>query len=69
VNVSETGAPEYHLAIDDLPGLIALGQMGVLEIHVWGSRDRQLEKPDRLIFDLDPDPAAGAVPVLESHEP
>jgi bifunctional non-homologous end joining protein LigD len=57
VNVSEDGAPDYNLAIDDLAGLISLVQMGVLEIHVWGSRARQLEKPDRLIFDLDPDPA------------
>jgi bifunctional non-homologous end joining protein LigD len=55
VNVAAGGAPEYHLAIDDLAGLISLVQMGVLEIHVWGSRAKQLEKPDRLIFDLDPD--------------
>jgi bifunctional non-homologous end joining protein LigD len=57
INVAASGAPEYHLAIDDLAGLISLVQMGVLEIHVWGSRAKQLEKPDRLIFDLDPDPA------------
>ena len=57
VNVAENGAPDYHLAIDDVAGLISLVQMGVLEIHVWGSRAEQLEKPDRLIFDLDPDPA------------
>ena len=57
VNISEKGTAEYHLAIDDVAGLISLVQMGVLEIHVWGSRAGQLEKPDRLIFDLDPDPS------------
>ena len=57
VNISEEGAAEYNLAIDDLAGLISLVQMSVLEIHAWGSHARHLEKPDRLIFDLDPDPS------------
>ena len=57
VNVSETASSEFHLAIDDLAGLIALVQMGVLEIHAWGSTTQHLEKPDRLVFDLDPDPS------------
>ena len=57
VNVAEKGPAEYHIAIKNLSGLISLVQMGVLEIHVWGSQSQHLEKPDRLIFDLDPDPS------------
>jgi bifunctional non-homologous end joining protein LigD len=44
------------LAIHDLDGLIALVQAGVLEIHPWGSTVDDLDRPDRIIFDLDPGP-------------
>jgi bifunctional non-homologous end joining protein LigD len=36
--------------------LVGLVQMGVIELHVWGSLARDLSKPDRMVFDLDPDP-------------
>jgi bifunctional non-homologous end joining protein LigD len=55
-DVKEKDEVEEYLALYDLPGLISLVQMGVLEIHIWGSQADQYEKPDRLIFDLDPDP-------------
>lgn len=45
------------LMIDSLAGLIALVQMGVLEIHTWGSTAKRIERPDQLTFDLDPDAA------------
>jgi bifunctional non-homologous end joining protein LigD len=46
---------EDFLTIDSRDGLIGLAQMGVLEIHPWGSHNESLEKPDRIVFDLDPD--------------
>jgi bifunctional non-homologous end joining protein LigD len=46
---------EIQLAIEDLDGLLSLVQIGVLEIHPWGSTIDKLEQPDRITFDLDPD--------------
>lgn len=46
--------PTYFIA-DTLPALIELVQLGVLELHTWGSRKGHIDQPDRLIFDLDPD--------------
>lgn len=43
-----------YLYIQNLKGLIQLVQMNVLEIHPWGSRLDKIEKPDMMIFDLDP---------------
>jgi bifunctional non-homologous end joining protein LigD len=49
------GAAEQYITLDNAKGLIGLAQMGVLEIHPWGSRNDALETPDQVIFDLDPD--------------
>jgi bifunctional non-homologous end joining protein LigD len=49
------GGTEDYLYIDDPKGLLTLVQMGTIEVHGWGSRVKPLEKPDRLVFDLDPD--------------
>lgn len=55
---SKSGGPtEQYLTVSTAQGLISLAQMGVLEIHPWGSRNESLEQPDRLIIDLDPDPS------------
>jgi len=42
------------LTVSDIRGVVALVQSGILEMHVWSATLPDLEKPDRLIFDLDP---------------
>ena len=54
IQIKEKSGTGTYIAIDDLAGLISLVQMGVLEVHPWGSRDDNPERPDRLIFDIDP---------------
>jgi bifunctional non-homologous end joining protein LigD len=52
----EDGELRYYLAIDDLQGLIALVQSKALELHAWGARAEDIERPDRIVLDLDPAP-------------
>ena len=53
------GSTEDYLWFDDPRGILACVQMGTIEFHGWGSRIDPLEKPDRLVFDLDPDEGLG----------
>ena len=53
------GGSEDYLYIDSPEGLLACVQMGTIEFHGWGARVPDYERPDRLVFDLDPDEALG----------
>ncbi len=66
INVKERRASGRYVMIDSLSGLISLVQMGVLEIHTWGSRSDHVEMPDQLIFDLDPDTGVAWSRVVEA---
>jgi bifunctional non-homologous end joining protein LigD len=68
IRVKEGRSTVSYVAVDSAAGLVALVQMGVLEIHTWGSRQDRLEQPDRLIFDLDPDPALPWKQIKEAAE-
>lgn len=57
---------EEILYIKDFDGLAALVQYGVVEVHIWGSTIDQLEKPDQIIFDLDPDEGVDVSKVREA---
>jgi bifunctional non-homologous end joining protein LigD len=49
------GAEEPYLFIEGVRGLLTCVQMGTIEFHGWGARIEDVEKADRLVFDLDPD--------------
>ncbi|MEG8223268.1 DNA ligase D [Sphingomonas sp. HH69] len=49
------GHEEAYLFIDTPTGLLTCVQMGTIEFHGWGARIEDVEKADRLVFDLDPD--------------
>ncbi len=53
----KTGEKATYLTLNSAEGLLGLAQMGVLEIHPWGSKNDSLERADRIVFDLDPDAA------------
>jgi bifunctional non-homologous end joining protein LigD len=49
------GHKEDYLYVEDKAGVLACVQMGTIEFHGWGSKVADVEKPDRIVFDLDPD--------------
>ncbi|MFP4380557.1 MAG: non-homologous end-joining DNA ligase [Candidatus Sumerlaeia bacterium] len=50
----KNGDKKPYIRIESPEELIALVQLGTIEMHTWSSRADKLEKPDRLVFDLDP---------------
>ena len=62
----KTGEIEPYITLSNAEALAGLAQMGVLEVHPWGSRNDDLEHPDRIIIDLDPDAAIAWPRLAES---
>jgi bifunctional non-homologous end joining protein LigD len=54
ITIAGIGRSDRFLSLHDASGLVALVQIGVLEIHPWNARADMPERPDRMIFDLDP---------------
>jgi bifunctional non-homologous end joining protein LigD len=68
VEIREGKGLALYPLVKDAAGLVALVQMGVLEIHTWQSKADQLERPDRMIFDLDPAPEVAWIKVVEAAQ-
>lgn len=56
VDVSVKKTERDYVMIKDIKGLITLAQWGVIELHPWQCTAKNLDKPNQMIFDLDPDP-------------
>ena len=57
VTLPESGGEGVYAVANSAAAVVGLVQKGVIELHVWGATMRDIDKPDRMIFDLDPDPA------------
>jgi bifunctional non-homologous end joining protein LigD len=57
VAIPESDGEGIYAVANTAAAVVGLVQKGVIELHVWGATTRDLSKPDRMIFDLDPDVA------------
>ena len=57
VEVPESDGFGIYAVANSAAAVVGLVQKGVIELHTWGATTRDLEKPDRIILDLDPDPS------------
>ncbi len=54
VALEQRSGIEDYLFVEDIEGIIELVQMNTVEFHPWGAKAASPERPDRLVFDLDP---------------
>ena len=66
VEVEEADGTACYMAANTPAALVALAQLGVLELHTWGARQDGLDRPDRMILDLDPAPDVPWKDVVEA---
>lgn len=66
--VRDEDGEEEVLYVEDLKGVVALVQAGVLEIHPWGAPIDDVERPDRVILDLDPGDGIEWAQIIEGAE-
>jgi bifunctional non-homologous end joining protein LigD len=65
------GLWEGHGPLLEVPttkALVAAAQMNVVEFHTWNSVKQKVDKPDRMIFDLDPGEGVAFAQVREGAQ-
>ncbi len=66
VEVEEADERACYMIANTTAAVVALAQLGVLELHTWGSKQDRLDRPDRMILDLDPAPDVPWKEVIEA---
>lgn len=66
VQIQEKEKIGTYITIDALNDLMYLVNLEVIEFHTWQSKAQTLEQPDRIVFDLDPDPQAPWLYVIKA---
>ena len=62
----KNGRTEQYLYVETADEIVACAKVQTVEFHGWGSRSGEVETPDRLVIDLDPDPKLGFARVREA---
>ncbi len=57
VNIQEKTKIGEYLVADSTEAVVSLAQMGIIEIHTWNTTMEHIERPNRIVWDLDPGPA------------
>ncbi|WP_063914629.1 DNA ligase D [Pseudomonas sp. p21] len=61
-------AGQAAMVINRADTLLGAVQMNMLELHTWNATDKDFDKPDRFVLDLDPDPALPWKAMLEATQ-
>jgi bifunctional non-homologous end joining protein LigD len=68
VRIQEKTKIGEYLVADSIEAVVSLAQMGIVEIHTWNSNADDIERPNRLVWDLDPGPEVSWKRVTKAAE-
>jgi bifunctional non-homologous end joining protein LigD len=57
IKIQEKTKVGEYLVADSIEAVVSLAQMGIVEVHTWNSTAEDLERPNRIVWDLDPGPS------------
>lgn len=68
ISYSKAQAGQAAIVLNCADSLLGAVQMNVLELHTWNATDKDFDRPDRFVLDLDPDPALPWKAMLEATQ-